>query len=158
MATPLSPYANARMLLQLPGERGGADTGYKRTAGESVVVLLFLKQSGSGGDNSSGFKQVTNASVASDALQGYVVAFAPLPTGEDWLELDVAAAEGADTSGKRPAALRKGARPIALQFGSRVAQSLEVTESASIYDDEGIGSIVRNVIGDRMILQVEWRQ
>ncbi len=156
MATPLAAYANARLLIELPGSRGGPETGYRRTTGEQVVVLAFLKQASA--EARAQFQQLTNASIAADLLQGYAVAHAPLPEGAEWSALDVAAAPGADTSGSRPAQVRKGARLAGVQFGARVSEVAELVEFASAYDDLGIGAIVRQVIGDRLVVGVEWRQ
>ena len=156
MATPLAAYANARLLFEVPGTRGGPETGYRRTPGAQLVVLAFLKQAGA--EARAQFQQLTNASVAADLLQGYAVAYAPLPDGADWLTLDVATAPGADTSGTRPEQVRKGARLAGVLFGSRLSEVAEVVEFASAYDDLGIGAIVRQVIGDRLVVGVEWRQ
>lgn len=156
MATPLAPYANARLLIELPGQRGGPESGYRRSPGQQLVLLAFLKQASA--EARSQFQQMTNASVAADLLQGYAVAHAPLPEGADWLTLDVAAQSGADTSGTRPEQLRKGARLAALRFGSRLSEVAELVEVAGAYDDLGIGAIVRQVIGDRLVIGVEWRQ
>lgn len=156
MPTPLAAYANARLLIEAPGTRGGPETGYRRSPGQQLVLLAFLKQA-SGGARAE-FQQLTNASVAADLLQGYTVAYAPLPDGADWQTLDVLAQPAVDTTGTRPQALRKGARLAALQFGSRTCESVELVEGAGAYDDLGIGAIVRQVIGDRLVIAAEWRQ
>lgn len=155
MASPLAPFANARLLLETPGARGGPETGYKRVAGESIVLTLFLKQVSE--KERAIFKQIETQSVASDFLEGYIVSHAVLPDGADWQTYDLATGLQ-DTTGTRPAALYKGARAAAIQFGSRTSQAVEVVEAAGTFDDQGIGAIVRGVLGDRLLLTVEWRQ
>lgn len=156
MATPLANFANARLLLETPGARGGPETGYQRVPGQLLVLELFMKQ---GTDTKrSPFESGPAASVATDVLQGYVIAWAEVPDGADWRTLVLADAPAYDDSGKRPDALRKGSRPAAVLFGTRVSESVEVIESASAFDDLGIGQIVRDVIGDRLVISAEWRQ
>lgn len=156
MATPLAPYANARLLIATPGARGGPESGYKRTAGALIVVSLFLKQVSP--EKRSVFKQITTASVASDFLQGYVIGFVELPEDEDWLTYELTADAGYDSSGARPVAMYKGGEIKALQFGGRQTKAATVVEAAGVYDDQGIGGIVRDVIGDRIVISCEWRQ
>lgn len=155
MASPLTPFTNARLLLETPGARGGPETGYKRTPGQQIVVSLFLKQVSEKGR--AIFKQIETASVASDYLEGYIVAHAVLPADTDWETYDLATGTQ-DTTGTRPDALYKGARAAAVRFGSRTTQTVEVVEAAGTFDDQGIGAIVRDVLGDRLVLKIEWRQ
>lgn len=156
MPTPLAPFKNARLLLESPGARGGPETGYQRVPGQQVVIELWLKQASP--ESRSQFQQLAAASVATDVLQGYIVAYADVPDGEDWRTLVLADAPNYLNTGQRPAALRKGGRPAAVLFGSRETEAVEVIESAGVFDDLGIGATVRNVIGDRLILSAEWRQ
>ncbi|MGB0873709.1 MAG: hypothetical protein ACPGSE_00500 [Synechococcus sp.] len=156
MPSPLYPFRNARLLLESPGTRGGPETGYQRQPGQQVVLELWLKQASPGAR--SQFQQLAAASVATDLLQGYVVAFSDVPAGADWRTLVPADSPNYDDSGKRPPALRKGARPAAVLFGTRETEAIEVIESAGTFDDLGIGATVRNVIGDRIVLSAEWRQ
>lgn len=154
MATPLADYKNGRLLITASGARGGPETGYKRQKGSSIVVDLFLKQV----DPKSVFKQVTTASVTTDYLQGYIVGYVELPDGEDWLSYDSKADPAYDDSGLRPDAMYKGGNAVALRFGSRTTKSASVVEAAGLYDDGGIGNILRSILGDRIILSCEWRQ
>lgn len=156
MATPLASFRNARMLLEVPGERGGPETGYQRVAGQQVVLALFLKQGSE--TKRSPFEAAPAASVATDILQGYVIAYSDVPVGADWQTMSMEDAPNYVDSGQRPEALRKGGRPAAVLFGSRLTEAVEVIESAGAFDDLGIGATVRNVIGDRLVLSVEWRQ
>ncbi|MGA0983308.1 hypothetical protein [Vulcanococcus sp.] len=156
MASPLAQFANARLLIEVPGSRGGPETGYKRAPGQKVVTLLFLKQLGP--ESGSAYKQLTASSVASDYLSGYIVSYVAVPDGAEWQTLDVEATAGADHSGQRPAALHKGGKGTSLQFGNRLSTSVEVVEAAGQFDDLGIGAIVREIIGDRIVLAVEWRE
>ncbi len=119
------------------------------------MVSLFLKQVGE--KDRSIFKQIETASVASDFLEGYIVAHAVLPADTDWETYELATGTQ-DTTGKRPDALYKGARATAVKFGSRTTKTVEVVEAAGTFDDQGIGAIVRDVLGDRLVLKIEWRQ
>lgn len=156
MVSPLASFQNARLLITEPGARGGPETGYRREPGGSVVVGAFLKQASM--TQRAEFAQLEASSVARDILAGYVLNFAPLPDGADWLTFDMSAAPGYDDTAKRPTALRKGIKLEGLIFGSRESAGAEVIESAGTFDDLGIGEIVRNVIGDRLVLACEWRE
>ncbi len=156
MTSPLKPYKNARLLVAQPGSRGTAANGYRRTEGTSIVVNLFLKQVSP--EKRSVFKDIVNASVATDIYEGYVINHAELPADADWLTLVVEDEPGAVLEGTRPSAIKKGRTVKAILIGQRVAHSVEVIEAEGIYGDAGIGDIVRNVLGDRIVLLVEWSQ
>ena len=156
MASPLAQFTNARLLIETAGARGGPETGYKRTPGQKIVVSLFLKQI-TGDKQRSLFNQIETASIATDFLQGYIVSHAVLPENIDWENYDLSTGTE-DTTGLRPDALYKGARAAAVKFGNRISETAEIIETAGAFDDAGIGAIVRGVLGDRLVLKVEWRQ
>jgi len=155
MTSPLQPFTNARLLIEVPGARGGPEVGYKRTGGQQIVLELFMKQVSE--KERSEFERLERVGAANDVLKGYVISFADLPDGADWQTYDLAAGTF-DSTGKRPSALTKGLKAVALQFGSRVTETVEVIEAAGTFDDLGIGQIVRDVLGDRLILKIEWRR
>lgn len=155
MSSPLEPFTNARLLIEAPGARGGPETGYKRAGGQKIVLTLFMKQVSE--KERSDFDGVERVNVASDYLKGYIISFANLPDGADWQSYDLSTGTQ-DTTGKRPDALSKGLKCIAVQFGSRTTQTVEVVEATGTFDDLGIGQIVRDVLGDRLILKIEWRK
>lgn len=156
MTSPLAAFANARLLLETPGARGGPENGYKRAPGQQVVVEVFLKQLSP--EAGTAYRQLVASSVANDFLSGYVVAYAPVPAGADWRTIELASAAGVEATGLRPAALRKGLKLAGLVFGSRFTAAAEVIEAAGAYDDHGIGGIVRSIIGDRIVIAAEWRE
>lgn len=155
MTSPLEPFKNARLLIEAPGARGGPESGYQRSNGQQIVLDLFVKQVTE--KYRSEFDRVHTASVASDYLEGYIVSYADLPTGADWSGYELSTGSQ-DVTGKRPPELYKGAKAVSIKFGSRTTEIVEVIEASGVYDDLGIGKVVRDVIGDRLVMKIEWRK
>lgn len=155
MTSPLEPFKNARLLIESPGTRGGPENGYQRTGGQQIVLELFVKQVTD--KYRSEFDRIHTASVASDYLEGYIISFADLPSGQDWTTYDLASGTQ-DETGLRPPELYKGAKAVSIKFGSRTTTTVEVIEASGVYDDLGIGKVVRDVIGDRLVMKIEWRK
>ena len=87
--------------------------------------------------------------------EGYITGSVPLPDGADWKTYGYAADSSYDTTATRP----EGFEPpqaVELQLGHRYTPRGELMNTASRYDDLGIGAIIRDVLGDRLILKVEW--
>lgn len=152
MATPLAQFSNARVLWTAPGGRGGPEVGYKELPGQAYLITAFLKQVTA---NKRGtFKDVIDLRISTEIFQGYVTGWLPLPEGEDWVTYPVASDSSLDATGLRPPGL-DAAAPADVAFGGRVFPSAEILDAAGVFFDDGIGGIVREVIGDRLIIKFE---
>ena len=153
MATPLAEFANARILVTGPGEPGTPENGFKATPGDSYVVVAFLKQVSP--NKRSSYEGKVSLKLAEDILEGYIVGTAELPDGEDWRTWDLTTATDYDPSGQRIPALVPAAT-CELTFGHRSTPNAEVMETAGVFDDLGIGAIIRDTLGDRLVMKVDW--
>ena len=94
-------------------------------------------------------------SIATDVFEGYITGSMPLQDGQDWRTHDFASDSSYDVTATRP----PGFEPpgdVELLLGHRHTKRGELMNTASRYDDLGIGEIIRGVLGDRLILKVEW--
>lgn len=152
MTTPLEQFSNARLLFTAPGGRGGPETGFQELPGQQYIVLGFLKQVTAKyrGD----FKDVVDLRISTEIFQGYITGFCPVPEGEDWRTYAYRADSNYDTTGTRP----DGFVPkvdIEILLSGQHFQQAEAIDTAGVFFDEGIGQIVRDVIGDRLIVKFE---
>lgn len=152
MPTPLAQFSNARVLWQAPGGRGGADVGYKILPGTPYLITAFLKQVTAG--KRSNFKDVIDLRMSTEIYQGYITGYVELPDDVDWVTYPVASDAGLDATGFRPEGL-KGADECDVAFGGNVFPNAEILDTAGVFFDLGIGQIVRDVIGDRLVLKFE---
>lgn len=153
MASPLAQFENARLLWEAPGGRSGPEEGYQVLPGQRWLITAFLKQVTAG--NRSAYKDVIDLSIATDVFEGYITGAMPLQDGQDWKTYEYAADSSFDTTATRP----QGFEPpqtVEMQLGHRYTPRGELMNTASRYDDLGIGTIIRDVLGDRLILKVEW--
>lgn len=152
MATPLAQFSNARILWRAPGGRGGAETGYKILPGTPYLITAFLKQVT--GNTKTSFKDVIDLRISTEIYSGYITGYVELPDGEDWVTYPVASDPGLDGTGFRPDGF-KAPDEIDIAFGGRVFPNAEILDAAGVFYDLGIGKIVRDVIGDRLIVKFE---
>ena len=153
MTSPLLQFNNARLLWQAPGGRSGPEDGYQTLPGQSWLITAFLKQASPGGR--SQYKDVIDLSISTDIFEGYITGSMPMQEGMDWRTYDFAKDSNFDTSAKRP----KGCEPpmpAELHLGHRYSPRVELINTAGKFDDDGIGTIIRDVLGDRLALKVEW--
>ena len=153
MPTPLAFIKNARVLVTRAGSRGGPDTGYAVVPGQEILVRAYLKQVPS--SNRSYYADKVDLSISTDIFEGYVVDWAEVPSGEDWKVWDPSGDATFDQTGIRPAELGHG-QTCDFHYSDRTAKASEVMENASGFGDEGIGSLLRSKIGDRLVIRVEW--
>ena len=153
MATPLAQFSNARILWTAPGGRGGPETGFKELPGQQYLITGFLKQVT---PNKRGeFKDMIDLRISTEIFQGYITGFLPMPEGEDWVTYAYASDPNLDLSGYRPEGFNAPLDTLDIALSGRVFPSAELLDSAGVFFDEGIGSIVRDVIGDRLIVKFE---
>lgn len=153
MTSPLAQFNNARLLWQEPGGRSSPQDGFQPLPGQSWLITAFLKQVSAG--NRSTYKDVIDLSISTDIYEGYITGSMPMQAGMDWRTYDFASDSNFDLTATRPI----GCEPpgtVELQIGHRYTKRGELMNTASRYDDIGIGAIIRDVLGDRLILKVEW--
>jgi hypothetical protein len=151
--TPLARFVNTRILLTLPGERLGPETGFRVAPGGKLLAWATMRQPKP--SDREHLKQLYSADASLDILSGFLVGWAPLPPGALWQTVALASLPNADTSGYRHPAIMAGAE-IQISNPPRFSASAQLVESAGQYGDEGIGSLVRQRIGDRLIVKVNW--
>ena len=151
MTSPLLQFNNARLLWEEPGGRSGAEDGFQILPGRRWLITAFLKQSG----KRSEYKDVIDLSIATDVLEGYCTGSLPLPDGADWKTYDFASDSSYDTSAKRPLGFEPPSK-VEIQMGHRYSPRGEMLNTAGKFDDLGIGEIIRDVLGDRLFMKVEW--
>lgn len=152
MATPLEQFTNARIYFAAPGGRGGPEDGYQELPGQEYIIGGFLKQVTE--KKRGNFKDLVDLRVSTEIFEGYITGFCPLPAGEDWKTYDYRTDVNYDTTGYRPTGFVAPASAELVMSGQYFA-SCELLDSAGVFFDEGIGSIVRDVIGDRLIVKFE---
>lgn len=152
MSTPLEPFSNARLLFAAPGGRGGPETGFMELAGEEFVIGAFLKQVTQ--NKRALFKDMVDLRMSTEIFQGYITGFCPLPVGEDWKTYDFRSDANYDSTGHRPTGLRTTSS-VDLHMSEQTFTHTEVLDASGEFFDEGIGAMVRAVIGDRLIVKFE---
>lgn len=153
MASPLEQFTNARLLYEAPGAQGGPEVGFAYQPGQRYLVLAFLKQKNPA--ERSNYANLRDMSISTDIYGGYVTGFLPLGVGDDWETVDVAGRPDLDLTALRPPGLAGGVN-VTLLLGDRRSSAAEVMDSESKFGDLGIGAILRDVIGDRLVVLVEW--
>lgn len=152
MPTPLEQFTNARVLWTAPGGRGGPETGFQQLPGQQYLIGAFLKQVTA--NKRANFKDMMSIDLSTEIFQGYITGFCPVPEGEDWRTYAYRADSNYDTTGTRP----EGFVPkvdIEILLSGQHFQQAEAIDTAGVFFDEGIGQIVRDVIGDRLIVKFE---
>lgn len=153
MTSPLLQFNNARLLWEAPGGRSGPEEGFQVLPGQPWLLTAFIKQVSQ--TNRSLYKDVIDLSIATDIYEGYLTGSLLLPDGADWKTYEFASDSNYDTTATRPLGFEPPAK-VELQMGHRYTPRGELMNTASRFDDTGIGEIIRDVLGDRLILKVEW--
>ncbi|QNJ25969.1 hypothetical protein SynSYN20_01642 [Synechococcus sp. SYN20] len=152
MATPLEQFSNARLLVTAPGGRGGPETGFQELPGQEYIVLAFLKLVKP--DRKDTFKGMVDLKVSTEIAEGYITGFCPIPDGEDWKTYAFRSDANYDSTGFRfPGFMAP--KGVEVLMSGRHFTVAELIETAGVFLDEGIGQIVRDVIGDRLIVKFE---
>lgn len=152
MTTPLEQFTNARLLWTAPGGRGGPETGYEVLPGAQTMIGAFLKAVTP--NNRDHYKSRLALDISTDIFQGYITGFCPIPEGEDWKTYPYRSDPNYDVTGYRP----EGFQPIAdieVFMSGQLFNKAEAIDTAGAFFDEGIGEIVRDVIGDKLIVKFE---
>ena len=153
MTTPLEQFTNARVLWTASGGRGGPETGYQEQPGQQYIIGGFLKQVTA--NKRARFVDTTSLQISTEVFSGYVTGWAPVPEGEDWKTYDYQAAADYDVTGYRPDGMYPPMYVTLLFNGAPSEFHGELMDTAGVFFDDGIGQIVRDVIGDRLIVKFE---
>ena len=153
MTTPLEQFTNARVLWDAPGGRGGPEVGFQELPGQRYVLGGFLKQVTA--SKRAQFVDTTSLQISTEIFQGYITGFCPLPEGEDWRTYDYKSDPNWDITGMRPDNMYPPTPLTLLLSGGGNEFPGELMDSAGVFFDAGIGQIVRDVIGDRLIVKFE---
>ena len=151
MATPLLQFQNARIQWYAPGERGDASTGFQQLPGAQYVIGAFLKQVTA--NKRADYKDMVDLKISTEVFQGYITDWAEIADTDDWRTIDYTSSDRYDISGKRPPGF-VGAPDIEV-FMSGQQFTGRLRDSGGVFFDQGIGQIVRDVIGDRLVVTFE---
>lgn len=152
MTTPLASYTNTRIEYISSGGLGGPEVGFKQLPGQRYLVLAFLKLDSA--KYRAKYEQNVDLNLSTDYLAGYITGFVPIDDQIDFATYDYTVDPNLDDSGKRPPGFR-GPSDINITFGTCDCKKGQLLNAESRYDDLGIGAIVRQVIGDRLVIRTE---
>jgi hypothetical protein len=154
MATDFAPYANVRILWTPPGTITSFRTGTP-AAGTPIVIEAFLK-----GETGTPV-ELPSIGAAPRVMNGYITAYATVPTGTSWL-----AARSAFTwtdTGLAPAGLLPGITGRGFLGSLEVLPALSggqqgeatVISVAGVFGVGGIGAELRQALGDAISISLE---
>jgi len=151
MATPLLQFQNGRILWTAPGGRGGPETGYQVLPGTQYVIGTFLKQVTE--KKRARYQDTIDLKISTEIFEGYIVDWAEVEDEQDWRTINYKANSVYSHTGKRPDGF-VGAPDMQVYMSGQEFPG-RLLDSAGVFFDEGIGQIVRDVIGDRLIVTFE---
>jgi len=96
---------------------------------------------------------LVNARAATEFYEGYITNFAEVTPGEDWRTWDYRSSSTYDETGLRPSGLNSGT-DIEI-YMQETEFSGRILNQSGRFMDEGIGAIIRGVIGDRLVVTFE---
>ena len=152
MPTPLNQFTNARLLWTAAGGRGGPETGFEILPGQQMIIGAFLKQVTP--NKKDTFKSLMSLDISTDIMEGFITHYCPVPEGQDWMTYAYRSDPNYDTTGKRPDGFLP-VKEIEVLMSGQHFRNAETIDTAGVFFDEGIGTIVREVIGDRLIIKFE---
>ena len=151
MASPLATLANVRILWVAPAGRSSGRDGFKVVKGQAYLIQAFLKRSSlkSEAEDTLGLPAVQGRPMS---WSGYATAFATLTPEQaaDWQTIDLSTLTF-DESGKLPDSLKADMRAELLVKGEP-AIPVRFYDRQGSFGQDGVGSIVRDAIGDSIIV------
>lgn len=151
MPSPFAAYANLRLRFErrsqaIPNFRDGT-----HVPTEIVVIDAWARSSGTGGDE----QQTGGVAYGQFTLSGFLVRYAVLPPGSDWLGLGIT--WDWDDSGLRPLGLRAGDMLQACWGDLTGLPAVDDAEQGWLtlaqishpYGSGGIGAMLRTAAGDK---------
>ena len=151
MPSPLAPFANARILWTAPGVRSSGREGYKLLPGQAYLIEAFLKRWNTNAKVLERFELPAIQSLEA-YFGGYVVRYAELTPeqAESFSSVDASSLTW-DDSMLLPSGVKRDAKG---QLFIRGMDTLTVrfADTAGKFGHDGIGSILRGVLGDTIFL------
>lgn len=151
MASPLAPFANARILWTAPGVRSSGLEGYKLQPGQAYLIEAFLKRWNT---NAKLLERFNLPAVGGFEAYfgGYVLRYAEVTPeeAEDFVNVDLSGLTW-DDSMLLPAGLKRDAAAKLYIPGLNVLD-VRFSDKAGQFGTAGIGSIIRGVLGDEIFL------
>lgn len=152
MSSPLTQFANARILFKAPGTRTTGRDGFKVSEGQAYLIQAFLKR--------RALPEVLNDRLGLPAIngmplqwQGYVISFAPISSAEaDVFDSIDLAGLSFDDSMMLPTEVRRDSKGALYVPGHELIE-VRFTDKAGKFGTEGIGGIIRGVLGDSLFLE-----
>ena len=152
MASPLAQFANARILFKASGARTNGRDGFKVAEGQSYLIQAFLKRRSTPGllDDRLGLPAIDGMPLQ---WQGYVINFAPVSSAESAVfhSIDLTGLTF-DESMALPAEVRRDSKGTLHVPGHELIE-IRFTDKAGKCGSEGIGGIIRGVLGDSLFLE-----
>ena len=156
MSTPLAPYSNLRLLIPQPVAPANFRSGVP-DATASWVVEMFAKA-----DGAAPGQNLPSIDPSRRTLSGYITAWAVLPANTSWLA--AASAFTWTTTGLAPDGLAPGlqgsgylgdlsALPTTTGPGRR--GEVTITGLAGTFGPGGIGSLLRQELGDAITVELQ---
>ena len=152
MSSPLTQFSNARILFKAPGARTTGRDGFKVTEGQAYLIQAFLKRRALPGllDDRLGLPAVNGMPLQ---WEGYVISFAPISSAEaDVFDSIDLAGLSFDDSMILPTEVRRDSRGTLCVPGHELIE-VRFTDKAGKFGTEGIGGIIRGVLGDSLFLE-----
>ena len=152
MTSPLAQFANARILYTAPGARSSGRDGFKVAEGQAYLIQAFLKRRDLPAllDDRMRLPAVNGMPIE---FEGYVISYALLTPlqADDFDTIDLATLSF-DTSAHLPPEVRRDAR-AKLHIPGMDPMDVRFTDKAGKFGTEGIGGIIRGVLGDPLFLE-----
>ena len=151
MTSPLTQFANARLLFRGAGTRLSGRDGFACTEGQAYLIQAFLKRRSTPGilDDRFDLPAVNGMPLQ---WQGYTVSYAPITSAQadvfDSIDLGSLVF---DTSAQLPAEVRRDSRAKLSIAGLEVID-VRFADTAGKFGADGIGSILQGVLGDPLFL------
>lgn len=151
MTSPLSQFANARILFKKSGTRLSGRDGYTRPEGQAFLVQAFLKRRHIPGvlDDRLGLPAINGLPLE---WAGYTISYAELTSAQADVfdQIDLSGLTF-DTSTHLPPGVRRDS-PCTLYVPGLELMSMRFSDTAGKFGQDGIGEIIRGVLGDPIYL------
>ena len=149
MTSPLAQFENARILWCAPGARTSGREGFTVALGDAYLIRAFLKRKPAYVDR-LGLPAVNGAPLE---FQGYCVRYAVLPQAEvpNFATVDLSTLTWNETA-LLPPGVNKDAK-VKMHMPGHNEIEARFSDKDGTYGQEGIGSIVRGILGDAIYLE-----
>ena len=147
MATPLATLANARIYWEAPGTRSTGRDGYAVQPGQAYLLRAFLERK-----SDPQTLSLPALAGAEFALKGYLINYAPLTTilAPTWETIGPSTLTLVET-GLAPTNLRRSEK-VQVLINGMGRMDAKVVFIGTAYGNDGIGAIIRDKLGDPILL------